>query len=420
MTTSCLDVLVMGGGLAGCVCARELHDRGYKVLLVEKEDEVGGLLRGMTLSGYDLDLGPHFFFHDKTDTTVRDWVERHCRTLDVAPYAWTFPGGSLADPHPYPISRSDVRETDADGRSPTARPETEAARVPPRSFEDRMVSMAGRAVYERFFRNFTEKFWGVDPRQLRPELASEKIRITEGHEPFFGDLASYRPVGGFREFLRSVVAGVPVLHDTVVRMVLRDGHVRHAVCEGAGEVAARQYVSTLRPDLLFGKNSLHVRGLVLVYVVLGPKAPFFTSDRVWWGYFPNHHSFTRVTDMTQACCLPGDAPRFLSFEFPTDAKEVRSDLDFIGEVRTFLRSCGVSNSSISETTCVRIEEQAPVPSSRNEALLRQFSEQLDPLTNLHRVGRFGRFQFLWMRDVVSQGIASAVQVCSALARENQQ
>ena len=63
LTTSCLDVLVMGGGLAGCVCARELHDRGCKVLLVEKEDDVGGLLKGTALSGYDLDLGPHFFFH---------------------------------------------------------------------------------------------------------------------------------------------------------------------------------------------------------------------------------------------------------------------------------------------------------------------------------------------------------------------
>ena len=37
------DVIVIGGGLAGGICARELCDLGYSVLVIEKEKNPGGL-----------------------------------------------------------------------------------------------------------------------------------------------------------------------------------------------------------------------------------------------------------------------------------------------------------------------------------------------------------------------------------------
>jgi monoamine oxidase len=53
------DVLVLGGGFAGVVAARELHDAGRSVRLLEARDRLGGRTwyREGALAGYDLEMG---------------------------------------------------------------------------------------------------------------------------------------------------------------------------------------------------------------------------------------------------------------------------------------------------------------------------------------------------------------------------
>jgi phytoene dehydrogenase-like protein len=52
-----LDVIVVGGGLAGLACARGLVQAGLRVRLLEASDEVGGRVRSDALAGFTLDRG---------------------------------------------------------------------------------------------------------------------------------------------------------------------------------------------------------------------------------------------------------------------------------------------------------------------------------------------------------------------------
>ena len=52
-----LDAIVVGGGLAGLCCARHLQTRGWKVLLLEVSDGVGGRVRTDVVQGFRLDRG---------------------------------------------------------------------------------------------------------------------------------------------------------------------------------------------------------------------------------------------------------------------------------------------------------------------------------------------------------------------------
>ena len=38
-----IDYLIIGAGLSGSVIARELTDKGYKCVILEKRDAVGGI-----------------------------------------------------------------------------------------------------------------------------------------------------------------------------------------------------------------------------------------------------------------------------------------------------------------------------------------------------------------------------------------
>lgn len=68
------DVVVVGGGVAGLVAARELAKGGAHVVLVEAGDRLGGMIRRHTVAGLDLDLGAESFA-TRTDAVERLAIE---------------------------------------------------------------------------------------------------------------------------------------------------------------------------------------------------------------------------------------------------------------------------------------------------------------------------------------------------------
>ncbi|MCL7416840.1 MAG: FAD-dependent oxidoreductase [Halalkalicoccus sp.] len=57
-----MNVVVVGGGLAGLVCARRLADEGADVTLFEREPEVGGRVRSIHEDGFTFDRGFQVLF----------------------------------------------------------------------------------------------------------------------------------------------------------------------------------------------------------------------------------------------------------------------------------------------------------------------------------------------------------------------
>lgn len=72
MTDSC-DVLVVGAGLAGLQCARELQEAGREVQVWEAADDVGGRIRTEQVDGFLVDRG--FQVLNPAYSAVRRWVD---------------------------------------------------------------------------------------------------------------------------------------------------------------------------------------------------------------------------------------------------------------------------------------------------------------------------------------------------------
>jgi protoporphyrinogen oxidase len=61
------DYIVLGGGLAGLAFAHKISSAGKSVLILEKEDQVGGLSRSIQHKGFELDFCAHRFQTDNKE-----------------------------------------------------------------------------------------------------------------------------------------------------------------------------------------------------------------------------------------------------------------------------------------------------------------------------------------------------------------
>ena len=56
------NTIIIGGGYAGLSAAYELSKLNIEHILIEKNEQLGGLSRTFELNGSYFDLGPHTYF----------------------------------------------------------------------------------------------------------------------------------------------------------------------------------------------------------------------------------------------------------------------------------------------------------------------------------------------------------------------
>ena len=75
------DYLIVGAGLFGTVCAHELNKMGYKVLIVEKRNNVAGNIYTEEVEGIQVHkYGPHIFHTSKKE--IWDYVNQFAKFND--------------------------------------------------------------------------------------------------------------------------------------------------------------------------------------------------------------------------------------------------------------------------------------------------------------------------------------------------
>ena len=205
--------LIIGAGPAGLTAALELaRHGGYKPIVLEATQEIGGISRTIRYKGNRMDIGGHRFF-SKNDRVMEWW-------LDIMPPAVAgthptvsinyqnkqreIPAGQLhLDPEKddlvmlvrprksriyflrrffdYPIKltpdtlkKLGMTRTGQVGASYLKARARQ--RKPEKSLEDFIVNRFGVQLYRLFFESYTEKVWGVHPRHISPEWGAQRIK----------------------------------------------------------------------------------------------------------------------------------------------------------------------------------------------------------------------------------------------------
>ena len=185
-------LLVLGAGPAGLTAGYLLGQAGRDVLVLESEDQVGGLAKTVEIDGYRFDLGGHRFFTKslEVDTLWHDILgDEFLLRPRMSRIYWS---GRYLD---YPLRGADVvRKL---GPVELARCMASYVRAAVRTnkvdetFEDWVTNRFGKRLFELFFKSYTEKLWGVPTTEIRAEWAAQRIKglsfFSAAKAAFFGN-----------------------------------------------------------------------------------------------------------------------------------------------------------------------------------------------------------------------------------------
>ena len=208
------DYLIVGAGLFGAVCARELTDMGKSVLVIDKRPHIAGNVYTEKIEGINVHKYGAHIFHTN-DPVVWSYVQRFAtfNRFTNSPVA-NYKGELYSLPfNMYTFNKmwGVVKPEEAEEKIRSQRAEITGE---PQNLEEQAISLVGRDIYEKLIKGYTEKQWGRSCDQLPAFIIKRlPVRLTFDNN-YFNALYQGIPVGGYTKLVENMLDGIEVRLNT--------------------------------------------------------------------------------------------------------------------------------------------------------------------------------------------------------------
>lgn len=206
------DYLIVGSGLYGAVCARELMDKGKSVLVLEKRPHIAGNVFTETVEGIQVHKYGAHIFHT-SDKTVWEYVNRFAEFNN-------FVNSPVARYHNecynLPFNMNTFTKLWSDVFTPEQAQKRIAEEIGadhveyPANLEEQAINLVGRTIYEKLVKGYTEKQWGRSCKELPAFIIRRlPVRFTFDNN-YFNDRYQGIPIGGYTKMIAVMLKGADV------------------------------------------------------------------------------------------------------------------------------------------------------------------------------------------------------------------
>lgn len=355
------DYLIVGAGFAGSVLAERLAaGLNKRVLVVDRRTHIGGNAydhydeAGVLIHRY----GPHIFH-----TNAQRIVDYLSRFTEWRPYEHRVLAQVDGQQVPIPINMTTLNALY--GLNMTTEEEAAAflaSRAEPvehiQTSEDVVINGIGRELYQKFFRGYTRKQWGLDPSQLDKSVTSRIPTRTNTDDRYFTDTFQQMPKYGYTKMFEKMLAhpNIKVMLNTDYREIRDEVQHDHLIFCGPID----EYF-----DYRFGK--LPYRSLKFEHKQLD-QAQFQAVGTV--NYPSEDVPYTRISEYKH---LTGQVhPKTsITYEYPS----------------------------------AEGDPYYPIPRPENAELYKRYQKLADETPGVTFVGRLGTYKYYNMDQVVGQALA---------------
>ena len=358
------DYLVVGAGFSGSVIAERLATQsGKKVLVVDKRNHIGGNAydhyddHGVLVHKY----GPHIFHTNSRD--VFEYLSRFTKWRSYEHRVLASVDGQLV---PIPINLDTINKLYGMNLNSFEVEEFYKSLAEPmeyiRTSEDVVVSKVGRELYEKFFRNYTRKQWGLDPSELDKSVIARIPTRTNRDDRYFTDSYQAMPLHGFTRMFENMLnhPNIKVMLNTDYQEIQKAIPCREMVYSGPVDEFFDYRYGQLPYRSLDFKHETH-------NTTVFQKAPVIN--------YPNEQLYTRVTE----------------FKYLTGQEHSKTSI-----VYEFPKAEG--------------DPYYPVPRSENNEMYKQYKALSDTTPGVYFVGRLATYKYYNMDQCVAQALSVYKQI----------
>jgi UDP-galactopyranose mutase len=366
------DYLVVGAGFSGSVIAERIATQlGKKVLVVDKRNHIGGNAydhyddSGILVHKY----GPHIFHTNSRE--VFEYLSKFTEWRSYEHRVLASVDGQLV---PIPINLDTINKLYGLSLTSFQLEEFFASVAEPKEYirtsEDVVVSKVGRELYEKFFRNYTRKQWGLDPSELDKSVISRIPTRTNRDDRYFTDSYQAMPLHGYTRMFENMLnhPNIKVMLNTDYREIQKAIPCREMVYTGPVDEFF---------ELRYGK--LPYRSLEFKHETHN-KSVFQTAPVV---NYPNEQLYTRITE----------------FKYLTGQEHSKTSI-----VYEFPRAEG--------------DPYYPVPRLENAEIYKKYKALADATLGVYFVGRLATYKYYNMDQCVAQALTVYKQISTKQQSES--
>lgn len=201
-----MNVLIVGCGLYGAVCAHELNKAGHQCHIIEKRDHIAGNIYtkfNEQAQCHEHVYGAHIF-HTNSQSIwdyVRQFAEFNHFTNRVKV-------NHQENIYSFPINLMTIYQVYGVKTPQEAREAIENDIVPcsnPVNMEEFCLTQIGRTLYELFIEGYTQKQWGRHPSELPSDIIKRIPFRLNFDDNYFNDRFQGIPIGGYTAIVEKMI-----------------------------------------------------------------------------------------------------------------------------------------------------------------------------------------------------------------------
>jgi UDP-galactopyranose mutase len=199
---------IVGAGFAGSVLARELANESHDIFIYDSRSHIGGNCyteRDIETNILIHKYGPHLFHTE--NKKVWDYINQFSEFI---PFSHKVKVTTQGRVYSLPINLLTINQFFGKTFNPSEaynylQELSDYSIVNPISFEEQALKFIGSQLYEAFFKGYTLKQWGIDPKEL-PSSILKRLPINFNYnDNYFNHPFQGMPVNGYTPIFENIL-----------------------------------------------------------------------------------------------------------------------------------------------------------------------------------------------------------------------